>query len=388
MSARGKSPDVLIVGGGAIGLALADELAGRGHAVRVLDRGAAGAEASWAAAGLLSPQSETRTPGPFFDLALESLRSYGPWIADLESRSGRTAGFRRTGLLRAAFDEAGEASLRDFLWQRDRGLALEPLDAAAIARRLGPEVCPGSRGGVFFPDEAAVDPRKLTRALDRAARDRGVEVQEETAVRSFRIANGRCVGVEIEGRSLDAGCVVDAAGAWAGRLGGLPFSVPVEPVRGQIVELDCGARPPAVVLHGDATYLVPHGGGRVLVGATVEHAGFRKEVTAGAVAELLEEAARLYPPVRAARFVTAWSGLRPGTRDGLPILGGCEMSGLFFATGHYRNGILLAPVTAARIADAIEGRPASDLGHFGVGRFSRPNPRPDGSSRGPVEVFG
>ncbi|HEY7114451.1 MAG TPA: glycine oxidase ThiO [Thermoanaerobaculia bacterium] len=388
MSAGDKSPDVLIVGGGAIGLALADELAGRGHAVRVLDRGAAGAEASWAAAGLLSPQSEARSAGPFFDLAFESRGRYDAWIAELEARSGRPAGFRRTGLLRAAFDGPGEASLREFLWQRDRGLPLEQWDSAAIVRRLGPDVCPGAVGGLYFPDEAAVDPRKLTRALDRAIRDRGVEVREETAVRAIRIANGRCLGVEVEGASVDAGCVVDAAGAWAGRIGGLPFSVPVEPVRGQIVELDCGASPPSVVLHGESTYLVPQGGGRVLVGATVERAGFQKEVTAGAISDLLAEAARLYPLVRDARFVTAWSGLRPGTRDGLPILGGCEIPGLYFATGHYRNGILLAPVTAARIADAIEGRPASGLASFGIERFARSDPRPDGAPRGPVAVFG
>jgi glycine/D-amino acid oxidase-like deaminating enzyme len=142
------------------------------------------------------------------------------------------------------------------------------------------------------------------------------------------------------------------------------------------------------VLHGEHTYLVPQGGGRVLVGATVERAGFRKEVTAGAVANLLAEAARLYPAAADARFTAAWSGLRPGTTDGLPILGGCGVPALFFATGHYRNGILLAPVTAALLAGAIEGRPADRLGPFGVERFSRANPRPDGASRVRVEVFG
>jgi glycine oxidase len=388
MSGPGTAPDVLIVGGGVVGLALADELAGRGHAVRVLERGSTGAEASWAAAGLLSPQSESRSAGPFFELALESLRRYGPWVAALEERAGESAGFRRVGLVRPAFDEAQEASLGDFLWQRERGLSLERWDDAALAERLGPDVCPGARAGLFFPDEAVVDPRKLTRALDRAVRGLGVEVRSDTPVRTLRIEGGRCVGVETESEFLGAGCVVDAAGAWAGRVGGLPFSVPVEPVRGQIVELDCGARPPALVLHGESTYLVPQGAGRVLVGATVERAGFRKEVTAGAIATLLAEARRLYPLVGDARFVTAWSGLRPGTTDGLPILGGCGVPGLFFATGHYRNGVLLAPATAALLAGAIEGRPAARLEPFGVERFARADSRSGGAPRGRAEVFG
>jgi glycine oxidase len=290
--------------------------------------------------------------------------------------------------VRAAFDEAQAASLSDFFWQRERGLPLESWDAAAIVERLGPGVCRGARAGLYFPDEAVVDPRKLVRVLDRAARGRGVEVRTDTPVRALRVENGRCTGVETESEFFAAGCVVDAAGAWAGRVGGLPFAVPVEPVRGQIVELDCGARPPALVLHGESTYLVPQGGGRVLVGATVERAGFRKEVTAGAIAGLLEEAARLYPAVADARFVTAWSGLRPGTTDGLPILGGCSVPGLFFATGHYRNGVLLAPVSAALLAEAIEGRPAARLASFGVERFAAAEPRPDGAPRGPVGVFG
>jgi len=387
MTAPGKSPDVLIVGGGAIGLALADELAGRGHAVSVFDRGAAGAEASWAAAGLLSPQSEARFPGPFFDLAIESLRRYDAWVGDVETRSGQAAGFRRTGLLRSAFEASQETALRDFLWQRERGLSLETWDAAEVARRLGPDVCPGARAGLFFPDEAVVDPRKLTRALGRAARDRGVEVREDTPVRALRIANGRCLGVDIAGESLDAGCVVDAAGAWAGRVGGLPFSVPVEPVRGQIVELDLGRNTPRTVLHSEEVYIVPHADGRSLVGSTIERVGFEKAVTADAVGRLLEAAARLWPPAAQARFVTAWSGLRPATPDGAPVLGESGVEGLFFATGHYRNGILLTPITSRLMADRLTGHAVPELAPFSPSRFASARADNPGK-RPPAEVFG
>jgi len=378
--------DVLIVGGGAIGCALARELAGRGRRVTLLDRGQAGEEASAAAAGLISPQSDFRDPGPLFELALESRGLYPEWTRSLEEETGQEVGYRRTGLLRCAFDEREEAGLAGFSWQRQRGLAVEPLDAGSLSSRAGAPLAPDVRAGVFFPDEGAVDPRRLTKALLLAARARGVEVREGEAARRFWIEGVRCLGVEVEGGRLGAEYVVDAAGAWAGFDQTLPFPVPIEPVRGQIVELDLGPAAPRTCLHSEAVYLVPRADGRVLVGSTLERVGYRKEVTAGVVEKLIDSAARLLPAVRSARFVTAWAGLRPGTPDNLPVLGACAVEGLLFAAGHYRNGILLAPITARLLADRLTGGAARNLDSFAVSRFGQTG-RAGATGAPPAEVF-
>jgi glycine oxidase len=279
-------------------------------------------------------------------------------------------GYRRTGLLRCALDADEETRLRDFLWQRERGLPTEWVEPGALAERSGAGLSAEARAGVFFPDEGVVDPRRLMSALAASAAARGVEIRTRTAARRFLVERDRCLGIETDGGTLEAGCVVDAAGAWAGFDRGLPFVVSVEPVRGQIVELALGPETPRAVLHGEAVYLAPHADGRVLVGSTLERVGFRKEVTAGGVQKLLDAAARLLPAARQARFVTAWAGLRPGTPDSLPVLGGCRIDRLFFASGHFRNGILLAPVTAALLADRIMGGAPAGLEPFSVERFA------------------
>lgn len=378
-----ERPDVVIVGAGAVGCALAWELAGRGQRVMMLDRSGAGEEASAAAAGLLSPQSDLRSPSPFFDLALRSLCLYPEWVGVLEEESGERVGYRRTGLLRCALSDQEAEGHRAYLWQRERGLPIEWWDAVAVAERVGPRLTSEVTSGVFFPNEGVVDPRRLTRALAEAARRRGVEIRTRTEVRRFWIEGNRCRGVETEAGRLDAGSVVDAAGAWAGFDRELPFPVPVEPVRGQIVELELLSDAPASVIHGEAVYLVPRSDGHLLVGSTLERVGFRKEVTAGAVQTLIAQAARLMPEISEARFVTAWAGLRPATPDALPVLGGCGIEGLFFATGHYRNGILLAPLTARLLADRLTGVETHDLESFAVSRFASgapPGPTPSPSA--------
>jgi glycine oxidase len=384
MSIPAGRPDVLIVGGGVVGCALARELAGRGRRVTLLERGQPGEEASGAAAGLLTPQSDFRTPDPLLDLALASHRIFPDWARALEEETGQTVECRRMGVLWCALDEPEETRLRDFFWQRERGLEVASVEAPALARTAGAAVAPEVRAGLFFADEGAVDPRRLTQALASAARRRGVDVRTGTAVRRFWIEGGRCRGVETESGRMEAGCVVDAAGAWAGFDQGMAFPVPVEPVRGQMVELDLGTEAPGSVLRSDAVYLVPRVSGRVLVGSTLERVGFRKEVTAGAVRGLLDAAARLLPGIRLARFVTAWAGLRPGTPDGLPVLGSSPLEGLFFATGHYRHGILLAPITALFLAELLEGGGVPELEPFSVARFSGE----DSTRPKTAEVFG
>ncbi|HEX4440536.1 MAG TPA: glycine oxidase ThiO [Thermoanaerobaculia bacterium] len=366
--------DTIVVGGGLIGCALAAELSARAQRVLVLERGEPGAEASSAAAGMLSPQSDARQRDPMFELGVQSLELYPEWTHRLAEETGVDPGYRRTGLLKCAFsDEERETLAAAYAWQGAAGLAVQLRSGDSLARdrdecSLSEEV----RAAVYFEDEAAVSPRRLARAARLQAERRGAVVRGGVAARRFVLDRGRCVGVETDEGVLAAGTVVDAAGAWAAFDLGLPFPVPVRPVRGQIVALRTEGAPPRRVVCSEDAYVLPRPDGTVLVGSTLESAGFRKAVTAGAVARLIGAAVRLVPRLAEASPQDAWSGLRPGTPDGRPILGDSPVRGLFFATGHFRSGILLAPVTARLVADAILSVPESGsrLAAFSIERFA------------------
>lgn len=358
--------DVAVVGGGVIGLSLARELSARGLDVVVLERGRTGEEASWAAAGLLTAQSDAAAPSAFFRFARESRDLYPGWTDALRQETGLDAGWRPTGVLRCG----SGATLDRFGWQVEEGLPVEVLDRPEALRRSGGRIAPSLSDGLFFPSDSVVHSRWLVAALRRSLEIRGVPVREGVAVVRFLSAGGKCVGVETSAGDVSAAQVVDAAGAWANLDPTLGFSVPVEPIRGQIVELeDDGPFP--TVLESDDVYLVPRADGRILVGATVERCGFRKEVTVSGVARLLAAALLLSPSLENARVSGAWSGLRPGTPDGMPLLGESPLPGLYLACGHFRNGILLAPITALRLADLLTGVEVSDLIPFAPGRFAR-----------------
>ncbi len=359
--------DVVIVGGGIIGCALARELAGRGRRVAVVEKEEPGAEASSAAAGMLSPQAESTAPGPLFPFGLESRALHRRWAQDLTTETGIDMGYRWCGILRCSFSPAGRLA-ETFGWQKAAGLDVEALDGAAAAARAGGRLSEEISEALFFPQEGIVDGGLLTRALALSAASRGASLLTRSTARRFLIDDERCVGVETDRGCLRAGQVVDAAGTWAAFDPGLSFSIPVEPVRGQIVELEWDGELPCVV-QDEEVYLVPRPGGRLLVGATVERVGFRKEVTAGGVSGLIAAAVRLLPDLSGAVFVRAWSGLRPGTPDDLPILGRSPIPGLFLATGHFRNGILLAPATAIRMVDLFSGAQAPDMAAFSIDRF-------------------
>jgi len=361
-----RSADVVIVGGGVIGCALARELAGRGAAVTVVERAEPGSEASGAAAGLLAPQAEGLPPGPLFDLALESRGLYPKWAEDLAGETGSDVGYRRSGILRCFFSE-GQERWDWYRWQRERGLRVERLSGGEIPSLSRVRVSEEARQAIFFPDDAVVDNRRLTRALRVAGERRGVSFEIGRTARRIVTRGGRCAGVETDEAILEASQVVNAAGSWAGFDPELP--VPVEPVRGQIVEVRSPAPDLSVVVESEDVYVVPRGDSWLL-GATVERVGFEKQVTAGAVGRLIGAATRLLPELESAVFLRAWAGLRPATPDGLPVLGPGPLPGLFFATGHFRNGILLAPVTALALADEICGTVSRDLGPFSIERFS------------------
>jgi len=366
-----RRDDTVVVGGGLIGLALAAELARRGQRVTVLERGEPGGEASGAAAGMLTPQAEAVAESAFFALSLESRNLYPAWVQTLREETGLDVGYRRMGLLRCLFETPqGETLFDAYRWQVSAGFPVEERATPSLRAELDGGLSPEVRSAVFFPEEAAVDPAVLTRAVWLSAERRGVCVRTGVSARAFRIERGVCRGVETDAGLFEAAATVDAAGAWAAFDQSGRVAIPVQPVRGQIVQLRVVGRPLTKMVCSDDVYLVPRPDGSVLVGSTVEHVGYLKAVTAEAMERLIGAAIRLVPALRSAGFVSAWSGLRPGTPDGLPVLGESGIPSLLFAAGHFRNGILLAPVTAMVMADLLTSRTARDLSEFSIARFS------------------
>jgi glycine oxidase len=371
-----RAADVAVVGGGVIGCAVAYYLARAGVRVAVLERNHIAAEASSAAAGMLAPLAEGAAPGPFLDLALASLSRFGPLAEELRDATGIDVELLTTGLLRPALDDAEAADYQASLaWQRNLGLPLRWLDAAEV-RALEALVTPDVRGAVYSEAEHQVNPPRLTKALARAAAARGAVLHLGAVVRGLLREGDRIVGVRLADGELRAEHVVLAAGAWAAACGewlGLP--VPVEPVKGQMLAV---APPPGLrgqlcrTLYGRHGYLVPKADGTIYVGATVERAGYDRRVTAAGIGDLLGLLRRLAPPLAEASFVRAWAGLRPGTPDHLPLLGPVPgLRGVSLAAGHYRNGILLAPITGELIAQAVLGQPTTlPLAPFSVERFA------------------
>ncbi len=350
---------VAIVGGGVMGCATALALAARGADAVVLERAVPGAEASSAAAGILGAQAELHGPSrersaPLFARAREA---WGPWAQELREASGIDVGYRVSGVLRVAFSDAERAELaRDVAWQQSRGLAASLLDAAA-AREIEPQLAPATLAAAYFADDGQVDPPALLRALvAAAARSARIGIRSGATVQRLLLQQDRCVGVALDDGDLLADAVVLAAGSWSSLVPGVPSSVPtVRPVRGQMVLLD--ERPPRLrtIVFGATTYAVPRGDGRVVCGSTMEHAGFRKEVTAAGLEAILAGALACVPSLGAAQFSSAWSNFRPHVEGDAPLIGASPLPGLFLATGHHRNGILLSKVTADAVAAAVLG---------------------------------
>jgi glycine oxidase len=367
--------DVLVVGGGVIGLAIAREAARAGMTVRLLERGAPGGEASGASAGILSAQLEAHHPGPLLPLALASRALYPPLVAALVEETGVDVDLRRDGALLVARGAAMVDELeRTFAFQRGRGLPVERLEGEAL-RRAEPAITGAALLGLRLPDEGSIDPPALVRALALAAERAGAEIRTPAEVAALGVAGGRVSGVvTADGTTHPAGRVVVAAGAWAGTLAGPGIApVPSEPVRGQIVAFEA---PGLIrhVLHGGTCYLVPRSDGRVLAGSTMERAGFDRRVTAEGVAHLAAAALALVPGLAPAPFHRAWAGLRPSAPDGLPVIGPASTEGLLYACGHLRNGIVLTPITARAIVSMLLGGGAVpeevDLAPFSPQRFA------------------
>ena len=350
-----QSADVVIIGGGVIGLSVAYALAREGTSVTVLDAGLPG-QASSAAAGMLAPLAESGRPGPFVRMALDSLRRWPSFVARLREDVETPLGILGPGMLRVARTEAEEEALCAALdWQTPLGLPLHRLGGAEV-RALEPAIGPGVRGAVLSPRERHVEPRVLLAALRAACQHAGVTVRSGVAMTGFKTANGRVAAVQTTGGAVSGGQLVIAGGAWSEAMGQrLGVCLPVQPLRGQIVALGpLSAAPFRHTLYAHGGYLVPRPDGRIIAGATEEHADFHAVTTDAGIASQIRMAARLVPSLAAASTQSAWAGLRPVSADGLPLLGRVpDWDNVHVATGHGRNGILLTPITGDMMADHL-----------------------------------
>jgi glycine oxidase len=368
--------DLAVVGGGVIGLAVAWRAASAGLRVTVVDP-APGGGASWAAAGMLAPVTEVHYgEQALLRLNLAAAARWPGFAAELEEAAGRPVGYLACGTLSVARDPDDLAAIDDlYRFQQGLGLEVERLRSREC-RSLEPGLAPGVRGGVLVPGDHQVDNRALVGALLAAAARAGVVLRPATA-RGLRVAGGRVRGLVLDGgEALAAGTVVLAAGGWSGALDGLDPALlpPVRPVKGQLLHLRGPASEPLARrnVRGLEAYVVPRADGRVVVGATVEEQGFDQRVTAGAVHHLLRAAAELLPDVDELELTETAVGLRPGSPDNAPLLGETGLDGLVVATGHYRNGILLTPVTAEAITELLlDGRTPEAIAPFSPRRFDR-----------------
>lgn len=366
-------PDVVIVGGGVIGCATAYYLAREGAGVTVLERGELAGEASGAAAGMLAALSdEGGDRGPAFQaLCLDSLSLFDSLLPDLEA-TGIDLRYRRTGVLRLALDEAEAGALRR-RYEEQHKLAPENrwLEGDDL-RREEPEANPKAVAALLSPREHYLDPQRLTQALAEAARRLGARVETEVRVGALRRQGNRLRGVRTESATHECDAIVLAGGSWTTRMAArLGAYVPVRPVRGQMLSLNGPSSPLRHVIWGSHAYLVPREDGQTFVGATVEDVGFRNRTTASALRRLHRGAGELVPGLAKAPLRRAWSGLRPASPDALPIMGLLPgWSNVWVSTGHFRNGILLAPISGQLVAKSVlAGRAEAVLAPFSAKRF-------------------
>jgi glycine oxidase len=378
--------DVAVVGGGVIGLAVARELARAGAEVVLTERGEVGAEASWAAAGMLAPQVEANRADEFFKLAAAARDAYPAFARELEEESGISIELDRTGTLYLAFTEEDEEECeRRFQWQTRAGLQVERLTGTEV-RALEPQVSARVRAALRFPLDGQVENRCLVRALAEACARRGVRILTSTETSAITVEDGRAISVETSRGTMLASSVVVACGAWSSLLqldvsavqGGSDAPRPrIEPVRGQMLCFAGAAQSPLVrhVVYSPRGYLVPRRDGRLLAGTTTEHAGYDKSVTEAGREAIMIRAREIAPAVDALVLSDAWAGLRPHGADEWPVLGAtAAVPNLFYATGHYRNGILLAPLTGTLVAEMVLRRGAATpplLEAFTPERFRR-----------------
>jgi glycine oxidase len=368
--------DVTIVGGGVIGLTIARALAQRGAGdICLIEREGVGHQASFAAAGMLAPQAEADSQDDFFALACRSRNLYPNFAASLREETGIDVELDTTGTLYLAltYHDLIEIEKR-FEWQTAAGLPVEKLESAE-ARELEPCIGENVVGALRFPLDVQVENRRLLSALANSVEKLGVSIVTRTTVSAVDVDKGRVKGLTTSRGFISCPAVVIAAGTWSSFIRFQPESLKpalaIEPVRGQIISFDARPQITRHVIYSPRGYIVPRQDGRLLAGSTSENAGFERQVTAGGMSSILQNALQISPSIASLPIVDTWAGLRPRAPDNLPVLGPCdEIGGLFYATGHYRNGILLAPVTGELITEAVVAGVTSPLlGPFSPNRF-------------------
>lgn len=370
-----RSADVVVIGGGVIGLTIARALARMACHVCLIERASLGHEASFAAAGMLAPQAEANSQDDFFRLATRSRDLYTDFAASLHDETGIDVELDTTGTLYLAHTYHDLVDIeKRYAWQTAAGLPVEMLTQSQI-QQIEPCINPSVLAALRFSLDVQVENRRLLSALANSVARLGVSMLTGLSVESLKIDKDRVDGVQTSRGFISCPAVVVAAGTWSSFIKFAPASqkpAPViEPVRGQMISFDARPQLTRHVIYSPRGYIVPRRDGRLLAGSTSEHAGFAKQVTAGGISSILKNAQEISPSVSALPIVDTWAGLRPRAPDSLPVLGPCdEIGGLFYATGHYRNGILLAPVTGELIAEAIVGGVSSPLlGPFSPSRF-------------------
>lgn len=348
--------EVIVVGGGLMGCAVAYRLAKDGARVTVLERSVPGAEASSAAAGILGPSVESFDDAFALQLGRRSRELHAELAEELDELFGVDVGFRRCGVVKVAYDEAELAELdAQASSLRVQGVRCDRWTPDELMRQE-PASNPAALGALSIAEDAQVEPKKLLSAVALGAEREGVIFRTGSTVRGIETANGRLRGVQIDQELIEAERVVVAAGSWTSLIPGMPFdSETIFPVRGQMIATQ--TRPPIFrrIVFGAGGYVVTRPDGRVLCGSTMERVGYQRGITFGGMSDVIRKATQIAPALRAAAVEEHWSSFRPGTPDGLPLVGETQVEGLLVASGHYRNGILLAPLTAELIAAAIAG---------------------------------
>ncbi len=367
--------EVLIIGGGVIGLSIARELFIHGvKQLTIVDRRQLGAEASWAAAGMLAPNIESDTNSDFHRFGVESLKLYSDLADSLRDETGIDIELDRSGTFRVAFDEKEAADLlKTYEQQRKLGVPVERLTGDEVRERE-PSVATGVCSALFYPNDWQVENRKLISSLRLFAEINGIRIIEDTGVSELIVEGRRITGARTSDAVINADVTVLATGAWTSliQIAGVAMPLDVKPIRGQMISFTPDEKLARHVIYSERGYIVPKADGRLLAGATVEDVGFENGTTSGGITSLMAAAAEIAPALGKLSITCQWSGFRPHAPDGLPVIG--EVSGyenLLIATGHYRNGILLAPITAKIVAEKIVNGEESDyLRMFGPGRFS------------------
>ena len=348
-----KLYDAVVAGGGLIGASIAFELAAEGLGVAVFDAQHPGREASWASAGMISPAPESSEMASLLPISMASVRLYPEFIQRVEELSSRTVGYRKDGALDLLLNGTGQAEMDEILaLHHGAGLRAEALSGPE-AREIEPALTGELRAAIHRPDEASLDNRLLTEATLEAARRKGAEIFPGNGAKALWTDGARCKGLRLQNGRVEARWTVIAAGCFSARIEGVAAYAPVIPAKGQMMALRCNSVNLRKDLWSGHMYLVPRHDGRIIAGSTVEYEGFDRNVTVAGMRKILSGALSLVPALESARIEETWAGLRPDTPDHLPILGPTDLDGLLIATGHFRSGILLTPVTARLIRDWV-----------------------------------